>query len=274
MFSNTPKEAGVAGEKTGTSFADRLGFTLRQTKTVPEVGKSLGGRLGGAATIAFGAVDLFKAVESSNNHNRARKVGQSLGSTTGAAGGAMGASFGSVIPGIGTAAGGLLGSIIGGAVGGKIGKSIGKAWPQIKKGARETASFIGKVFEAPFKWAYNQGRKFGNWLGKQFGRKSKKGNTMGAGNYSAKDRRSVQAMIAAVKGYTRALQALKRVKMTRYFSQMAKDIRKSKLNQQLSSMNKSVRNSAKNWKSLEEPQLTHLRFCNGQLKAYQAVGQV
>lgn len=255
MFSNTAKEAAKAGEKSGEGFVGKLGFTLKRTKTIPEIGKSLGGRIGGAATIAFGAVDLFKAVGSSNNHNRARKVGQSLGSTVGGAGGAaIGASLGSVVPGIGTAIGGLLGGTIGSIAGGKIGKSIGKAWPQIKRGASATAKFMSKAFQAPFKWAYEQGRKFGNWLNKQLGRKGKKSdNTMGAGNYSAKDRKLVQQMTTAVKGYTRALERLKKTKMGNYFKQMANEIKKSKLTKELSSLDKSTRNSAKNWRSLAKP---------------------
>ena len=256
MFKNTPKEAGEAGTKTGGSFVKQLGFSLKRTKSIPEIGKSLGGRLGGAATIAFGAVDLFKAVGSSNNHNRARKVGQSLGQTAGGAGGAaIGASLGSVVPGIGTAIGALLGGTIGSIAGGKMGKAIGKAWPQIKKGAKSTANFIGKAFQAPFKWAYSQGRKFGNWLNKQLGRKGKKGkdNTMGSGNYSAKDRKLVQQMTRAVKGYTKSLRALKKVKMESYFKRMAKDIKKSKINNALKQLDKSTRNSAKNWKKLAQP---------------------
>ena len=256
IFQNTAKEAGEAGSKTGGSFVSRLGFTLKRTKTIPEVGKSLGGRLGGAATVAFGAVDLFKAVGSSNSHNRARKVGQSLGNTAGAAGGAaIGASLGSVVPGIGTAIGGILGGTIGGIAGGKIGKSIGKAWPQIKKGASETAKFMSKAFQAPFKWAYDQGRKFGNWLNKQLGRSGKrtKDNTMGSGNYSAKDRKLVQQMTAAVRSYTRALERLKKTKMEGYFKRLANEIKKSKITKELSSLDKSTRSSAKNWRSLAKP---------------------
>ena len=256
IFQNTAKEAGEAGSKTGRSFVSRLGFTLKRTKTIPEVGKSLGGRLGGAATVAFGAVDLFKAVGSSNSHNQARKVGQSLGNTAGAAGGAaIGASLGSVVPGIGTAIGGILGGTIGGIAGGKIGKSIGKAWPQIKKGASETAKFMGKAFQAPFKWVYDQGRKFGNWLNKQLGHSGKrtKDNTMGSGNYSAKDRKLVQQMTAAVRSYTRALERLKKTKMEGYFKRLANEIKKSKITKELSSLDKSTRNSAKNWRSLAKP---------------------
>ena len=256
MFKNTPKEAGEAGTKTGGSFVKQLGFSLKRTKSIPEIGKSLGGRLGGAATIAFGAVDLFKAVGSSNNHNRARKVGQSLGQTAGAAGGAaIGASLGSVVPGIGTAIGGILGGTIGGIAGGKIGKSIGKAWPQIKKGASETAKFMSRAFQAPFKWAYEQGRKFGNWLNKQLGRSGKrtKDNTMGSGNYSAKDRKLVQQMTAAVRSYTRALERLKKTKMEGYFKRLANEVKKSKITKELSSLDKSTRNSAKNWRSLAKP---------------------
>ncbi|MEY8441796.1 phage tail tape measure protein [Lactobacillaceae bacterium 24-114] len=254
LFSNAAKEAAEAGTKSSKGFIGTLEKGLSRTKTVGDIGKSLGGRLGGAAAIAFGAVDLFKAVGSSDNHNRARKVGQSLGTTVGGAGGAaIGASLGSVIPGIGTLIGGLLGGTIGSVAGGKIGKSIGKAWPQIKKGASETAKFIGNAFEAPFKWAYSQGQKFGNWLNKQLGRKKKTDNTIGAGNYSAKDRRLVQQMTSAVKSYTKALERLKKTKMNSYFKQMANEIKKSKITKELQTLDKNTKNSARNWRALAKP---------------------
>lgn len=254
-FANTAKEAGEAGAKTGTSFVGRLGGTLERTKGITEIGKSLGGKLGGAATIAFGAVDLFEAIGSSNSHNRARKVGKSLGTTVGSAGGmAIGASLGSVVPGIGTLIGGLLGSIIGGKMGSAIGEYIGKSWKSIKKGVATVANFIKKTFGPIFGWIGKQFGKFGNWLGK-LGKKgpSKKASPTKATNVSTKDRKQVQAMTKAVRDYTKALTALKKIKMQNYFSNMAKSIKKSKLDKQLRSLDKSVRNSAKNWKNLAKP---------------------
>lgn len=252
LFKGSDKHAATSGAKAGTSFVESAGKTATKSSKILTYGKTLGSKMGGATTVAFGAIDLLQALTTSNHKNRAKKVGESLGSTAGAAGGmAIGATLGSVVPGIGTVIGGTLGSIIGGVAGGHIGKSLGKAWPQIKKGASKAAKGIGKLFEAPFKWAYSQGQKFGKWLNKQFG--SKKGKGLGTGNYSAKDRQLVKQMTNAVNGYTRALRSLQKVKMKNYFSDMAKNIRKSKLAKELSTLDKSARQSVRDWKNLSKP---------------------
>lgn len=255
MFAGTAQEAGEAGTKTGNSFLSKLRINLTRTKSVGAIGKSLGGRIGGAASIALGAVDLFKALGSSNSHNRARKVGKSLGNTVGATGGAaIGASLGSVVPGIGTAIGGLLGGIIGGKLGSAIGEYIGKSWKSIKKGASMIGNFIKKTFGGIFGWIGKQFSKFGKWLDKLGkGSKSKKASPTKATNVSVKDRKLVQQMTKAVRGYTKALQTLKKTKMTKYFSQLSKQLRKSKLNKELAQMDKSTKRSARNWRSLVKP---------------------
>lgn len=254
MFSGAAKEAGKHGVRAGTSFAENAGRTASRSKGILEAGRTLGSRMGGAATIAFGAIDLFQAVTTSSKKNRARAVGKSLGSTAGAAGGmAIGATLGSAVPGIGTVIGGILGSIIGEKAGSKIGEAFGRLWPKIKKGAASAASGIGKVLTAPFRWAYREGQKLGNFIRRLW--KGSKGSksTTGVGNYSAKDRKLVQQMTTAVRGYTKALQTLKKTKMTNYFSQMSKQIRKSKLNKELASMDKTTRRSARNWRNLVKP---------------------
>ena len=254
MFSGAAKEAGKHGVRAGTSFAENAGRTASRSKGILEAGRTLGSRMGGAATIAFGAIDLFQAVTTSSKKNRARAVGKSLGSTAGAAGGmAIGATLGSAVPGIGTVVGGILGSIIGEKAGSKIGEALGRLWPKIKKGAASAASGIGKVLTAPFRWAYREGQKLGNFIRRLW--KGSKGSksTTGVGNYSAKDRKLVQQMTTAVRGYTKALQTLKKTKMTNYFSQMSKQIRKSKLNKELASMDKTTRRSARNWRNLVKP---------------------
>ncbi|MBB1079071.1 phage tail tape measure protein [Limosilactobacillus sp. STM2_1] len=252
LFKGSGKHAAASGVKAGASFVENAGKSATRSSKLLTYGKTLGSKMGGAATVAFGAIDLLQALTTSNHKNRAKKVGESLGSTAGAAGGmAIGATLGSAVPGIGTVIGGTLGSIIGGVAGGHIGKSLGKAWPQIKKGASKVAKGIGKLFEAPFKWAYGQGQKFGKWLNKQFG--SKKGKGLGTGNYSAKDRQLVKQMTNAVNGYTRALRSLQKVKMKNYFSEMSKNIRKSKLTKELSNLDKSARRSVHDWKNLSKP---------------------
>lgn len=252
LFKGSGKHAATSGAKAGTSFVESAGKAATKSSKLLTYGKTLGSKMGGAATIAFGAIDLLQALTTSNHKNRAKKVGESLGSTAGAAGGmAIGATLGSAVPGIGTVIGGTLGSIIGGVAGGHIGKSLGKAWPQIKKGASKAAKGIGKLFQAPFKWAYGQGQKFGKWLSKQFSSKNRKSSKRS--NFSTKDLKLIQQMTKAVNGYTRSLKNLQKIKMKNYFNSMAKDIRKSKINKELSSMDKSTRQAARNWKNLAKP---------------------
>lgn len=256
IFSGAAKEAGKHGIRAGKSFTETASRTASRSKEILAAGKSFGMKMGGAATIAFGAVDLFHALTTSSKKNRAKAVGKSLGGTAGAAGGmAIGASLGSVVPGVGTLIGGTLGSIIGGTAGSKVGEAFGKLWPKIKKGAAGAASGIGKLIAAPFKWAYKEGQKLGSFLKDKFGKKkgSSKNSTVGNGSYSAKDRKLVQQMTSAIRGYTKALQTLKKTKMTNYFSQLSKQIRKSKINKELASMDKTVKRSARNWKNLVKP---------------------
>ena len=252
LFKGSGKHAATSGAKAGTSFVESAGKAATKSSKLLTYGKTLGSKMGGAATIAFGAIDLLQALTTSNHKNRAKKVGESLGSTAGAAGGmAIGATLGSAVPGIGTVIGGTLGSIIGGVAGGHIGKSLGEAWTQIKKGASKAAKGIGKLFQAPFKWAYGQGQKFGKWLSKQFNSKNRKSSKRS--NFSTKDLKLIQQMTKAVNGYTRSLKNLQKIKMKNYFNSMAKDIRKSKINKELSSMDKSTRQAARNWKNLAKP---------------------
>lgn len=162
LFRNTVKEASESGTKTGTSFISRMGQAARSSKLLG-IGRFVGTKLGGAATVAFGAVDLFAAIGSSSKKNRAKAVGRSLGMTTGGAiGTGVGATLGSAFGPIGTVAGGILGGAIGGTVGSKVGKSLGKLWPKIKKGFGTVASWIGK-----------QGSNLAKWWHKHFGSKKK-----------------------------------------------------------------------------------------------------
>lgn len=251
LFRDTAKEAGESGTKTGTSFISRLGQATRSSKLMG-MGRFIGTRMGGAATVAFGAVDLFAELGSSSKKNRAKAVGRSLGTTAGGAIGAgIGGTLGSVLGPVGTAAGTLLGGALGGAAGRKIGGFFGKLWPKIKKGAAITFRGIGKVIAAPFEWA---GKKFDSLRKKMSGGRGK--STIGAGDYSAKDRQLVQKMTKAVNGYARSLKALKKVNMRNYFKDMGREIQKSKLVKELSSLDKTTRQSAKNWRNLAKPMRT------------------
>lgn len=246
LFRNTVKEASESGTKTGASFISRLGHAAKSSKMLG-IGKFVGTKMGGAATVAFGAVDLFAAIGSSSKKNRAKAVGRSLGTTTGGAiGTGVGATLGSVFGPIGTVAGGILGGAIGGAVGGKVGKALGKLWPKIKKGFGTVAGWIGK-----------QGSKLGKWWNKHFNFKKK--STKRSTNFSAKDRKLIQQMTKAVNGYARSLKNLKKVNMRNYFKNMAREIQKSKLVKQLSSLDKVTKQSVKNWRNLAKPMRTVTR---------------
>lgn len=251
LFRDTAKEASESGAKTGTSFLSRLAQTTRSSKLLG-MGRFIGTKMGGAATVAFGAIDLFAELGSSSKKNRAKAVGRSLGTTAGGAIGAgIGGTLGSVLGPVGTAAGTLLGGALGGAAGRKIGGFFGKLWPKIKKGAVITFKGIGKVIAAPFEWA---GKKFDSLRKKMSGGRGK--STIGAGNYSSKDRQLVQKMTKAVNGYARSLKALKKVNMRNYFKNMGREIQKSKLVKELSSLDKTTRQSAKNWRNLARPMRT------------------
>lgn len=256
LFRDTAKEASESGAKTGTSFISRLGQATRSSKLMG-MGRFIGTRMGGAATVAFGAIDLFAELGSSSKKNRAKVVGQSLGTTIGGAAGAgLGATVGSVFGPVGTLIGSVVGGAAGGTIGRKIGGAFGKLWPKIKKGAVIAFKGIGKVIAAPFEWASKRLNKFGSSLKKKMGIGNRRKSTIGAGNYSAKDRQLVQKMTKAVNGYARSLKALKKVNMRNYFRNMGREIQKSKLPKELMSLDRSTRQSAKNWRNLAKPMRT------------------
>lgn len=250
LFSPAVREATESGAKAGESFAGKVAKSATESKGPLSAAKSLGAKMGGGITIAIGAVDLFQALTTSSKKKRAQAVGRSIGSTTGGAiGTAVGATLGSVFGPIGTAAGSLLGGTIGASAGSKIGAAMGKAWPKIKRGASKAATEIGKIFGGI-------GKTIGKgWdsLKKAFSGSSAKKSVSKNTGYSASDRKLVQQMTTAVKAYTKALQAMKKVDMGGYFNKMSREIRKSDINRQLSTMSKSVRMSARYWKELSAP---------------------
>lgn len=250
LFSPAVREATESGAKAGESFAGKAAKSAAESKGPLSAAKSLGAKMGGGITIAIGAVDLFQALTTSSKKKRAQAVGRSIGSTTGGAiGTAVGATLGSVFGPIGTAAGSLLGGTIGASAGSKIGAALGKAWPKIKRNASKAATEIGKIFGGI-------GKTIGKgWdsLKKAFSGSSVKKSVSKNTGYSASDRKLVQQMTTAVKAYTKALQAMKKVDMGGYFNKMSREIRKSNINRQLSTMSKSVRTSARYWKELSAP---------------------
>lgn len=248
LFKGAPKDAAVSGDKAGGSFVARLSSKVKGVK-VEGLGRGLGSKLGGAFALAFGAIDLFKAL--SSKKDKAAKVGKSLGETAGGMGGAaIGASLGSVVPGIGTLIGGLLGGLIGSKAGGMIGEAIGKSWGAIKKGAAAVGKFIFKALTMPFKAAFKVGEWFGNkikgflHLGSHQGPKQPSQHeikSLGGNHYSRADIANIKQMNAAVKAYTKTLRTLKST------------IKKNDPTKELNSINKSLKLSAKYWLAVSKP---------------------
>lgn len=248
LFKTVPEEALKSGDKAGGNFATRLLSKVKGVK-VEGIGRGLGSKLGGAFSLAFGAIDLFKALGSKKD--KAAKVGKSLGETAGGMGGAaIGASLGSVVPGIGTLIGGLLGGFIGSKAGGKIGEAIGKSWKTIKRGASEVGKFLLKVLTAPFRAA----AKAGEWLGKKlkplFNRKKNSSSdepskktvkSLGGNHYSRADIANVKEMNRAITSYTRSLRSLKQV------------VKHNDPTKSLNSMNKNLKNFIKEMLKSEKP---------------------
>jgi tape measure domain-containing protein len=255
LFKNAPKDAATAGDKAGGNFVTRLFSKVKGAK-VEGLGRGLGSKLGGAFALAFGAIDLFKAL--SSKKDKAAKVGKSLGETAGGMGGAaIGASLGSVVPGIGTLIGGLLGGLIGSKAGGMIGEAIGKCWGTIKKGATEVGKFLLNALTLPFKAAFKVGEWFGNKLKGILHRKSNQSSrqpsqgeikSLGGNRYSKSDIANIKQMNSAVRAYTRSLKELKAVVKkddpTKQLRNMSKEFRR---------INPSLKESAKYWRGLTKP---------------------
>lgn len=248
LFKGASKDAADSGDKAGGSFVARLFSKVKGAK-VEGLGRGLGSKLGGAFALAFGAIDLFKAL--SAKKDKAAKVGKSLGETAGGMGGAaIGASLGSVVPGIGTLIGGLLGGIIGSKAGGMIGQAIGKCWGKIKKGATAVGKFLLNALTAPFKAAFKVGEWFGDkvksilHLGSRKSSKqpsSKEIKSLGGNHYSKTDIANIKEMNRAVEAYIKTLRNLKST------------IKKNDPTKELNSMNKSLKLSAKYWLAVSKP---------------------
>lgn len=255
MFKGITREATASGDKAGGSFVTRLLSKVKGVK-VEGLGRGLGSKLGGAFALAFGAIDLFKAL--SSKKDKAAKVGKSLGETAGGMGGAaIGASLGSVVPGIGTLIGGLLGGLIGSKAGGMIGEAIGKCWGTIKKGAAEVGKFLLNALTLPFKAAFKVGEWFGNKVKEILHHKSNQPSkqpsqkdikSLGGNRYSKSDIANIKQMNSAVRAYTRSLKELKAVVKkddpTKQLRDMSKEFRR---------INPSIKESAKYWKGLAKP---------------------
>lgn len=240
LFKNASKDAADSGDKAGGSFVARLFSKVKGAK-VEGLGRGLGSKLGGAFALAFGAIDLFKAL--SAKKDRAAKVGKSLGETAGGMGGAaIGASLGSVVPGIGTLIGGLLGGLIGSKAGGMIGEAIGKCWGTIKKGAVAVGKFLLNALTWPFKAAFKVGEWFASKVKgilhlesrKSSRQPSSKGiKSLGGNHYSKTDIANVKQMNRAIIEYSRSLKSLKQV------------IKHNDPTKQLNSMNKRLKEFVK-----------------------------
>lgn len=248
LFKGASKDATAAGDEAGGNFVTRMLSKIKGVK-FEGLGSDLGSKLGGAFALAFGAIDLFKAL--SAKKDKAAAVGKSLGETAGGMGGAaIGASLGSVVPGIGTLIGGLLGGIIGSKAGGMIGQAIGKCWGTIKKGATAVGKFLLNALTAPFKAAFKVGEWFGDKvksiLHLESGKSSNQPSSneirsLGGNHYSKTDIANIKEMNNAVEAYIKTLRDLKST------------IKKNDPTKELNSMNNVLKQSAKYWLALSKP---------------------
>ena len=276
VFEDAPKEAEVAGAKTGGSFIGRMGMAVRNSH-LGGIGRFVGTKIGGAATIAFGAVDLFAALGSSSKRERAVAVGKSLGQTTGGAIGAgVGGTLGSAFGPIGTVAGSILGGAIGGTAGRTIGRTLGKAWPAIKKGATIAAKGLAKILEWPFKVAGKAARGIGKMIDKIRGGHS---GSSKAGNASSAQLKQINRVRSAVRGLTNDFRKLQRVNIrrtftqisrssrqlytsfrrlirvnvARYFNNIGRSINRSRLTRNLRLLSREAQQNARTWRQLPKP---------------------
>lgn len=262
IFRGTEKVAAESGTKTGESFIARLGAKFASSR-VAALGTGLAKRIGGPFMIAFSAIDIMRAWNTSSHKERAKNVGGVMGSlagmTAGAkAGGAIGTALGSVVPGIGNAAGGLLGTIIGtvagGAFGTKFGKVVGPAFAKFAHGTVKTFDlvFMKHDWSAAFSNLGKSWKQFwngmGNWWDKVIGKRTTKVKasarretapvrSMGSTHYSKADIANVRAMTSAVNSYKKAVRGLKST------------VKSNDPSKEIQRMNKALKAASKNWKS-------------------------
>lgn len=264
FFKGVEQAGANAGAKTGESFLTKFGEKLSSSK-VTMLGKGLGKRLGEPFMIAFGAIDIARAWNTSTNRNRAKNVGSSIGNLAGiAAGGKMGAVMGSFAGPIGTVFGGIVGSIAGGIIGSKIGKQLGPAFKKFGHGAVKTWDLIFKEHNWSAAWN-NLGKSWksfwngmGNWWDKVIGKKtskpksdSKSSNRNSSGNksvkslgntrYSKSDVQNLKAMTAQIGSYEKALKGLKGV------------IKTNDPTSELRHMNSELKGASSNWGKVAKP---------------------
>lgn len=250
IFKRASTSAAKSGDEAGGNFATRM-MSKVHGANVEGAGRSIGSRMGGAMAIAFGAIDLFKALQTKKN--RAENVGKSLGTTIGGmAGASIGATLGSALGPIGTLLGGLLGGAIGSKAGGEVGKAFGKLWPSIRKGASAVGKFLLNVLTAPFKAAI----KAGEWLGEKIKDLTHHGSSdslskiksLGGNHYSKQDIANIRQMNAAVRAYTSSLERLKSVTKK---NDPTKQLRN--MSKELKQLNPTLEKSAKYWRAMSKP---------------------
>ncbi len=111
------KGSGLMGTLGKTGMALGSGATTSTGMVLAGAGSIVGGAVG-AATLASGAVDLYKAGHSNNKEEKKAYQKSAAHKFGGVAGGAaVGATIGSIVPGIGTGVGALIGGGIGGVIG-------------------------------------------------------------------------------------------------------------------------------------------------------------
>lgn len=256
IFQGSEKAAAEAGAKTGESFITKMGAKFASSR-VAALGTGLAKRIGGPFMIAFGAIDIMRAWNTSTNRNRAKNVGSSIGSLAGVSAGAkMGAAMGSAAGPIGTLVGGIIGSVAGGIIGSKLGKTLGPAFSKFGHGAVKTLDliFIKHDWSAAFSNLGKSWKNFvngmGNWWDKVIGKKTAKTKasarkempvkSLGKTSYSKSDVASVRAMTSAVNSYKKAVRGLKST------------VKSNDPSKEISKMNKALKSAVKNWRNFSK----------------------
>lgn len=253
-FSGVEAGARETGVSAGKGLIENLTRTASATSRLAQFGMGLAKKIGDPLIIAFGAIDVMRAWNTSNSKNRAANVGKSLGNTAGSmagmvAGAKLGGTLGWLAPGIGNAVGAVLGAVVGGVMGSKIGKALGPL------GASFAHTISNGIKHHRWDWSgvakswKDLWKGLGNWWDQLIGKKtSKKPETTektfkSAGNvqYSKEDVANLKDMTSAVKKYKSALQGLKAT------------VRNNDPSKEMNSMLSRLQKSVSGWNKLAKP---------------------
>lgn len=253
-FSGVEAGARETGVSAGKGLIENLTRTASATSRLAQFGRGLAKKIGDPLIIAFGAIDVMRAWNTSNSKNRAANVGKSLGNTAGSmagmvAGAKLGGTLGWLAPGIGNAVGAVLGAVVGGVMGSKIGKALGPL------GASFAHTISNGIKHHRWDWSgvakswKDLWKGLGNWWDQLIGKKtSKKPETTektfkSAGNvqYSKEDVANLKDMTRAIDKYKSALKGLKSV------------VKENDPSHEMNSMLDRLKKNVSGWNKLAKP---------------------